>query len=85
MLIPQDLNNEYAKLYVEYTISYSGILHERTTACEVPLSSIFTGDSAKWVKNKHYTLNLTVVPDDPIEFTVSWSDWGDVYDYHITS
>lgn len=85
MLIPQDLNYENAKLHVEYSISYSGILHERTNAWELPLSEVFTDNSSKWTANKHYTLNLTVVPDDPIEFTVSWSDWGDVYDYHITS
>ena len=85
MLIPQSLDYEYAKLHVEYTISYSGILHERTNAYELPLSTVFSAASSKWTANNHYTLNLTVVPDDPIEFTVSWSDWGDVYDYHITS
>ena len=85
MLIPQDLKNEYAKLHVEYSLSYTGILHERTNACEVPLSDIFTADTSTWVKNKQYTLNLTVVPNDPIEFTVTWSDWGDDYHYHITS
>lgn len=85
MLIPQDLNYENAKVHVEYSISYTGILHERTNAGEKLLSEIFTTDDSKWVKNKQYTLNITVVPNDPIEFTVSWSDWGDVYNYHITS
>lgn len=85
MLIPQSLVHESAKLHVEYSISYSGILHERTNAFEMLLSDVFTSDSSAWVKKKQYTLNLTIIPDDPIEFTVSWSDWGDVYNYHITS
>lgn len=85
MLIPQSLVHESAKLHVEYTISYTGILHERTNVYEVFLSDVFTSDSSAWVKNKQYTLYLTVIPDDPIEFTVTWSDWGDDYHYHITS
>lgn len=85
MLIPQTFAADGAKLHVEYSLSYSGILHERTNAFEVDLSTVFSGASSKWDKNKQYTLNLTVVPDDPIEFTVSWSDWGDDFHYHITS
>lgn len=85
MLMPQSLSHEDAKLHVEYSISYAGILHERTTAYEAPLSTVFEDASSRWDKNHHYTLTLTVVPDDPIEFTVSWSDWGDDFNYHITS
>lgn len=85
MLIPQTFAAGESKLHLEYSISHSGSLHERTNAVELDLATVFSNVSSKWEKNKHYTLNLTVVPDDPIEFTVSWSDWGDDYHYHITS
>lgn len=83
--LPQELTNAAARLHVEFSVSYAGILHERTTAREVLLSKVFEGVGAHWEKNKHYTLELRVSPDDPIEFTVSWSDWGDVFNYQITS
>ena len=85
MLIPQTFAADGAKLHVEYSLSHSGILHERTNAFEVDLATVFSSASSKWDKNRQYTLTLTVVPDDPIEFTVSWSDWGDDFHYHITS
>lgn len=83
--LPQELTNAAARLHVEFSVSYAGILHERTTAREVLLSTVFEDVGAHWEKNKHYTLELRVSPDDPIEFTVSWSDWGDVFNYQITS
>lgn len=83
--LPQELTNAAARLHVEFTVSYAGILHERTTAREVLLSNVFENVGSHWEKNKHYTLELRVSPDDPIEFTVSWSDWGDVFNYQITS
>ena len=83
--LPQELTNAAARLHVEFSVSYEGILHERTTAREVLLSKVFEDVGAHWEKNKHYTLELRVSPDDPIEFTVSWSDWGDVFNYQITS
>lgn len=85
MPLPQDLGNEAARLHVEFTISGAGIAHERTTAREVLLSTVFEDASGRWDMNSHYTLNITISPDDPIEFTVSWSDWGDVYNWHLTS
>lgn len=83
--LPQELTNAAARLHVEFTVSYAGILHERTTAREVLLSNVFEAASARWEKSGHYSLELTISPDDPIEFTVSWSDWGDVFNYQITS
>lgn len=80
--LPQDLDNEAAKLRVEYTIYADGMITTRTTVCEVRLSDVFT---SAWAQNAHYTVNITITPDDPIEFTVSWTDWGDAYNYHITS
>lgn len=82
--LPQDLNNAAARLHVEFTVSFEGISHERTTAREVLLSKVFENAGARWDKNAHYTLELTISPDDPIEFTVSWSNWGDVFNYNIT-
>lgn len=82
--LPQDLTNAAARLHVEFSVSYEGISHERTTAREVLLSKVFEESGAKWEKNAHYTLELTISPDDPIEFTVSWSNWGDVFNYNIT-
>lgn len=82
--LPQDLNNAAARLHVEFTVSFAGISHERTTAREVLLSKVFENAGARWDRNAHYTLELTISPDDPIEFTVSWSNWGDVFNYNIT-
>jgi hypothetical protein len=76
--LPQSLADASARLHVEFSVSYEGILHERSTTCEVLLSRVFEDAGAAWSKNSHYTLNITISPDDPIEFTVSWSDWGDV-------
>ena len=84
MPLPQNLTDAAARLHVEFSVSYEGILHERSTTREVLLSKVFEDAGAAWSKNSHYTLNITISPDDPIEFTVSWSDWGDVYNFHIT-
>jgi len=85
MLIPQNLEREDAKLRVEFSLTPVGGGTERTAASEVLLSEVFEDSSAVWEKNKHYTLTLTIAPDDPIAFSVEWSDWGDVYNWHITS
>lgn len=82
--LPQSLTDASARLHVEFSVSYEGILHERSTTREVLLSQVFEEAGAAWHKNFHYTLNITISPDDPIEFTVSWSDWGDAYNFHIT-
>lgn len=84
MPLPQSLTDAAARLHVEFSVSYEGILHERSTTREVLLSNVFEEAGAAWDKNCHYTLNITISPDDPIEFAVSWSDWGDVYNFHIT-
>lgn len=85
MLIPQNFTSDDTKLHVEFSITPAGGGTERTSACEVPLSEVFEDASSRWDKNKHYTLTLTVTPDDPIAFSVEWSDWGTVYNWHITS
>lgn len=84
MPLPQNLTDASARLHVEFSVSYEGILHERSTTREVLLSKVFEEAGASWSKNAHYTLSITISPDDPIEFTVSWSDWGDVNNFHLT-
>lgn len=84
MPLPQNLTDASARLHVEFSVSYEGILHERSTTREVLLSKVFEEAGASWSKNTHYTLSITISPDDPIEFTVSWSDWGDVNNFHLT-
>lgn len=84
MLMPQVFNDPAARMHIEFSVWREGMLHERTTVRNILLSRVFENASAQWAEDTHYTLDITVSPDDPIEFTVSWSDWGDVYNYHIT-
>lgn len=85
MLIPQSLAGDEAKLHVEYLICPVSGDDEWPVSANVPLSEVFGNVSFKWEMNKHYTLTITIVPGDPIEFTVEWSDWGTVNNWHITS
>ena len=88
MLIPQVLTDESTKLHVEYTIWRSGMLQTRTIVCDVALSSVFKDNLNNPIPrdiNIHYSLNIKITPDDPIEFTVNWSNWGPDHNYHITS
>ena len=79
MVLPQDLSYEYAMLHVEYTIDFEGLLHTRTMTSNIPLSSVFEDASAQWQKGKEYRVNISITPDDPIEFSVTWSNWGEVH------
>jgi hypothetical protein len=79
MVLPQDLSYEYAMLHVEYTIDFEGLLHTRTMISNIPLSSVFEDASALWQKGKEYRVNISITPDDPIEFSVTWSNWGTVH------
>ena len=45
----------------------------------IPLSSVFEDASALWQKGKEYRVNISITPDDPIEFSVTWSNWGTVH------
>lgn len=79
IVLPQDLSYEYAMLHVEYTIDFEGLLHTRTMISNIPLSSVFEDASALWQKGKEYRVNISITPDDPIEFSVTWSNWGTVH------
>ena len=77
--LPQDLSYEYAMLHVEYTIDFEGLLNTRTMITNIPLSTVFEDASALWQKGKEYRVNISITPDDPIEFSVTWSNWGTVH------
>ncbi len=79
MAIPQDLSYEYAMLHIEYTIDFEGLLNTRTMITNIPLSTVFEDASAEWLKGKEYRVNISITPDDPIEFSVTWSNWGTVH------
>lgn len=79
MAIPQDLSYEYAMLHIEYTIDFDGLLNTRTMITNIPLSTVFEDASAEWLKGKEYRVNISITPDDPIEFSVTWSNWGTVH------
>ena len=79
MAIPQDLSYEYAMLHIEYTIDFDGLLNTRTMITNIPLSTVFEDASALWQKGKEYRVNISITPDDPIEFSVTWSNWGTVH------
>ena len=85
ILLPQVFESDDAVLRVVYSIKSSSMTHERPVVCEIPLKKMFVGSSSTWSKNTRYTIKITITPDDPIDFTVSWSNWGDVYNWHITS
>lgn len=85
IVLPQDLSYEYAMLHVEYTIDFDGLLNTRTMVTNIPLRTVFEDVSALWEKGKEYRVNISITPDDPIEFSVTWSNWGQVHNNHITS
>lgn len=87
ILIPQVFSTDDAVLRIQYTLDSATMTHERELAFVIPLRSVFADVSpaSTWTKNTRYTINITITPDDPIEFTVEWSDWGDVYNWHIAS
>lgn len=85
MVLPQDLSYEYAMLHVEYTIDFEGLLNTRTMVTNIPLHTVFSGVTTQWEKGKEYRVNISITPDDPIEFSVTWSNWGQVHNNHITS
>lgn len=78
MVIPQTVVNTDAMLRVVYTLELRGSNNPKTNECLLPITN-------NWTSNGHYTYYLQITPDLPIEFTVSWSDWGVHYNYHLGS
>lgn len=82
MPLPQTFTGSGATLHLEYTIQSSDMLTPRTAIHDIPLEEIFTAD---WLEENQYTLKIYITPDDPIEFTVTWSSWGSATNYNLTS
>ena len=92
MPIPQDLTDDACWLHVEFEVSYhedpldpSSALLTYTTSRNVYLRDVFFYAGSAWTKNSHYTVTLQISPDRPIQFTVSWDDWGADHNYHLSS
>ena len=85
MPLPQSLNDDRALLQVVFTLSSASLQTPRTTTRNVFLRDTLPSNLTEWVKNSHYTLTIKISPDRPIEFTVTWSDWGADHNYHLSS
>lgn len=92
MPLPQDLTNDACWLHVEFEVSYhedpldpSSAVLSYTTSRNVYLRDVFYSVGSAWAKNTHYTVTLQISPDRPIQFTVSWDDWGADHNYHLSS
>lgn len=92
MPLPQDLTNDACWLHVEFEVSYhedpldpSSAVLSYTTSRNVYLRDVFYSAGSAWAKNTHYTVTLQISPDRPIQFTVSWDDWGAEHNYHLSS
>ena len=85
ILLPQVFTTNEAVLHVEYTINSASLGREMPSVFDVPLRDVFEDVSFTWTKNTRYTINISITPNDPISFTVEWSDWGTVNNWHITS
>ena len=92
MLLPQSLSNDACRLHIEFTLTYTthdddldeDVQHVVPTSRDVYLRDVFSGlADVTWVKNAHYTLTITISPNKPILFTVSWSSWGDYHNYSL--
>ena len=92
MPLPQDLTDDACWLHVEFEVSYhedpldpgSAVL-TYTTSRNVYLRDVFFPSGSAWAKNSHYTVTLQISPDRPIQFTVSWDDWGADHNYYLSS
>ena len=82
MPLPQTFTGSGATLHLTYTIQSEDMLTPRTAIYDIPLEGIFT---AEWEEENQYTLKIYITPDDPIEFTVTWSSWGSATNYNLTS
>ncbi len=92
MPLPQDLTNDACWLHVEFEVSYhedpldpSSTLLSYSTSRNVYLRDVFYSAGSAWTKNSHYTVTIQISPDRPIQFTVSWDDWGADHNYHLSS
>lgn len=92
MPLPQDLTNDACWLQVEFDVTYhedpldpSSALLSYSTSRNVYLRDVFFSVGSAWARNSHYTVILQITPGRPIQFTVSWDDWGADHNYHLSS
>ena len=92
MPLPQNLGDDACRLSVEYDISYYEDPTDDTSRVEfsatreVYLRDVFyDAGTSVWEMNAHYYLTIKIYPDKPIQFTVSWSDWGAEHNYQLSS
>ena len=77
MVIPQTVVGA-ASMKVTYTLEVRSTGAKSTNECYLDITN-------NWAANGHYTYYLQITPDLPIEFSVSWTDWGDAHNYHLGS
>ena len=92
ILLPQDLSNDASRLQVEYSVSYLENPSDPTstisysTVREAYLRDVFYNiGGGAWTKSSHYTVTLKITPGNPIQFTVSWDNWGADHNYNLSS
>lgn len=89
--IPQVLTNDASRMHVEFDVSFykdpldQSTLQSYSTSRDVYLKDVFYEAGQEWTKDCHYTLTIWITPDKPIQFTVSWSDWGAEHNYQLSS
>ena len=67
--IPQTLVGTEARMRIVYTL----VARDESFSLTNDYSFSFTAD---WAKDTHYTYTISIRPNHPIQFTVSWSSWG---------
>ena len=81
MVIPQalerPLQGNAVMLRIVYTLRGAGMSTTKTNASLIALTG-------SWARDTHYTYKITITPNLPIEFTVSWTDWGDAEHYFMS-
>ena len=85
MPLPQSLSSDLARLQIVFTLSSPSLQTPRTTTRNVLLRETLPSNLTEWEGNSHYTLTIKISADRPIEFTVTWSDWGADHNYHLSS
>ena len=92
MPLPQSLTNDACWLHLEFDVSYhenpsnpSSPMLSYSTSRNAYLRDVFYSVGEAWSKNSHYTVTIQISPDRPIQFTVSWDDWGAEHNYHLSS
>lgn len=89
--LPQVLTNDASRMHVEFDVSYlkdpldPSTRQSYSTSRDVYLKDVFYDAGQEWAKDCHYTLTIRITPDKPIQFTVSWSDWGAEHNYQLSS